>query len=121
MFGIATNALPRACGAFDDWIDCFEMARVSGEPDLHFRARAELADGAITEMIFYVAITSNEIGNVVLGELSENDGERFAQKIREHVQPAAMRHAHANFLDASATTFVQDGVENDHERFGTLQ
>ena len=37
--------------------------------------------------------------NVVFVELGENVAKRFLQKIREHVEPAAVRHAHANFLN----------------------
>ncbi len=32
-----------------------------------------------------------------------------------------MRHAHADFFDAARGTFVQNGVENDHERLGALE
>ena len=71
-------------------------------------------------MIFHVAIAGDELRNVILAELGENNAERFLQKIREHVQPPTVRHAHANFLNTSGRTFVKDRVENHHQRFGAL-
>ena len=112
MLGVAANALPGARFPFDHRIDRFEMARVRREPDLDLRARSELAHGAITEVIFHVAIAGDQIGNVVLAKLGEDDLERFPQKIRQHIEPAAMRHAHANLLDAAVRAFVQNRVEN---------
>src|SRR5437868_10236589 len=32
-----------------------------------------------------------------------------------------MRHSHADFFDPDVPAFVQDGIENDHKRFGTLK
>ena len=32
-----------------------------------------------------------------------------------------MRHAHADFFDARPGTFLQNAIENDHERFGALE
>jgi hypothetical protein len=71
-------------------------------------------------MIFHVAIASDQIGNVILGKLSEDDLERFAQKIRKYIEPSTMRHAHANLLDAAVRAGVQDCLQSDHQRFRSL-
>ena len=71
-------------------------------------------------MIFHVAIASDQIGNVILAKLGEDDLERFPQKIRKHIEPAAMRHAHANLLNAAVRASVQNCIESDHERFRSL-
>ena len=77
MFGVPTNALPRTGRAFHHRIDGLEMTRVCGKADLHLRARRKFSDGAITEMVFHVAIAGYELGNVVLAELGEDDAQRF--------------------------------------------
>ena len=69
----------------------------------------------ITEVIFHVAIAGCQLGNVILGELAEDDFERFAQEIRKDIEPAAMRHAHVNFFDATFRTSMQDCIQNYHE------
>src|SRR5213592_4270996 len=120
MLSVTSNPLTRARRSFHDWIDRFEMARICGKTNFHLRAGCEFSHGPIAEMIFHVAIPGDELGNVILAELSENNTERFLQKIREHVQPPTVRHAHANFLNTSGRTFVKDRVENDHQRFGAL-
>ena len=66
-------------------------------------------------MIFHVAIAGYQLRNVILGELGKDDLERFAQEIRQHIEPAAMRHAHANFFDAAFRTSMQDCIQNYHE------
>ena len=66
-------------------------------------------------MIFHVAIAGYQLRNVILGELGKDDLERFAQKIRQHIEPAAMRHAHVNFFDATFRTSMQDCIQNYHE------
>jgi hypothetical protein len=49
------------------------MARVRRESDLDLGARSEPAHGLITEMIFYVAIASDQVGNVILAKFGEDD------------------------------------------------
>ena len=121
MFRVATNALPRAGRAFHHRIDCFEMARVGRQPNLNFRTGIELPHRAITEMIFHIAIAGDEIGDVVGAEFGEDHAKRFLHEVRQHVEPAAMRHAHADFLHPDRRTSLQNAVENDHERFRALQ
>ena len=120
MLGVTSNPLPSASRSFDNSVDRFEMARICRKTNFHLRAGCEFSHGPIAEMIFHVAIAGDELRNVILAELGENNAERFLQKIREHVQPPTVRHAHANFLNTSGRTFVKDRVENHHQRFGAL-
>src|SRR5436309_15968142 len=108
MLSIAANSLPGARFPFNHWIDSFQMARVRRKSDLDLGARSKPSHGLITEMIFHVAIASDQIGNVILAKLGEDDLQRFAQKIRKDIQPSSMRHAHANLLNAAIRAFVQD-------------
>ena len=121
MFRVAADALPRAGRAFHDRVNRFEMAWVGCQTNLDLLTRREFAHAAVAEMIFHVAIAGDQIGNVVLAEFGEDELKRFAQEICEHVKAAAVSHAHADFLDADARTFVQDGVQNHHQRFGALK
>src|SRR5439155_20110437 len=57
----------------------------------------------------------------ILAEFRKDNLQRFAQKVREHIEAPTMRHAHANFLDATLGASVQDRIKNYHERFRTLK
>ena len=72
-------------------------------------------------MIFHIAVARDELGNVVRAELGEDHLERFLEKIRQHIEPAAMRHAHADFFDPRARAAMQNRVEDHHERFRALE
>src|SRR5205807_3517818 len=121
MFGVVTNALARACRSLDNWIDRFKMAWIGRKPDFNFSAGTKFPHRAITEMVLHIAIPRDQIGNIVFGEFSEDHVERFLQEVREHVETAAVRHPHANLLDAGARAFVQNSIENHHQRFSALE
>ena len=72
-------------------------------------------------MVFHVAIAGHQFRNVILAEFGKDDLEGFAQKIRQHIEPAAMRHAHADFLDATIGASVQNRIKNHHHRFRALK
>ena len=59
-------------------------------------------------------------GQEVLRELGKHDRERFAEKLADHAQPAAMRHAHADLLHAVARAAFQQPVERGDERLAAL-
>ena len=121
VFGISANALAGARFPFDYRIDSFQVAGVGREPDLDLRARSEPAHSVITEVVFHVAVAGDQVGNVILAKLGEDNFERFSQKIREHIEPPAMRHAHADLFDAALRAFVQDCLKSDHQCFRSLQ
>src|SRR5262245_61270366 len=108
MLSISANSLTGAGFPLNHRIDSLKVTRVRRESDLDLCARGEPPHGVIAEMIFDVAVASYQIGNVVLGKLSENDFQRFAQEIRKHIKTPPMRHAHANFLHAALGSFVQN-------------
>jgi hypothetical protein len=108
LFCIAADSLPRARSSLHHRIDRFEMARVGRQTDLDFRAVLQLSHGAITEVIFYIAVARHEVRDVVSGKFREDDLQRFLQKICQDIEPAAMGHAHADFLDAVPRTTLED-------------
>ena len=83
-----------------DRVDGLEMRRVGGKRQVHGLA-GDLAVGRGAEMVFDVAraVDMLGIGRIAL-ELGEDRGVGLADKIGEHVEPAAMRHADHVFLDA---------------------
>src|SRR5205807_9894461 len=100
---------------------CFEMARIRGQTNFDLCAGPKFSDGSVTEVIFHVAVAGDGFGNIVLTELGKDDAERFFQKVREHIETAAMRHAHANLLHASRWAFVKNAIEDHHQRFRALK
>ena len=121
MFGISANALTGARLPFDYRIDSLQMAGVGREPDLDLRIRSEAAHGVMPEVVFHVAVTGDQVGNIILAKLGEDNFELFSQKICEHIEPPAMRHAHADLFDAALGAFVEDCLKSDHQRFRSLQ
>ena len=59
------------------------------------------------------------IGRIAL-ELREDRGKRFADKIGEHVQTAAVRHADHEFTDTELAAAVEDRLQRRHEEFGAF-
>ena len=61
----------------------------------------KLSNRSIAEMILHIAVSRDELRDVVGAEFGENYLERFFEEIRQHIEPAAVRHSHANLLDAT--------------------
>ena len=121
MVGIVTNALTRACRSLDNRIDRFKMAWITRKPDFNLGAGTKLSHRAIPKMVLHIAIPCDQIGNVVFGEFSEDNVERFLQEVSEHIETATVCHAHANLRNAGAWAFVKNGIKNHHQRFSALQ
>src|SRR5438552_19185799 len=117
MLGVTAKSLSGTRLSFDYWIDSFQVVGIRLDPDLDLCSGNESPYRVITEMIFHVAVAGCQLGNIIFAKLGKDDLERFAQKICKDIESTAMRHAHANLLDAAFRAFVQDGVENHHERF----
>ena len=121
FLGVAENALTGAGHAFDDRIDCFEVARVGGET--HPDGVAGLADalGVVAEMVFHIAIAADHLGDEIFRELVEDEFERLAQEIGQDVETSAVGHPHDDFLHADRFAALQDGIKNDEQRLGALE
>ena len=78
MLGVAANPLPRARCSFHHGIDRFEMARIGREADLDFGARRPACGWCDSRGdISRRHRPPTRSGHVVLGELGEDDLERF--------------------------------------------
>ena len=82
---------------------------------------ADLAVGRGAEMVFDVAraVDMLGVGRVAL-EFGKDRGERLADEIGQHVEPAAMRHADDELADAELAPRAQDRLQRRHQRFGAL-
>ncbi|MFN9959871.1 MAG: hypothetical protein ACK55I_42850, partial [bacterium] len=98
-----------------------EVARVGCEANGKLVAGGGLAFGEVTEVVFDVAITADHIGDEVLGEFVEDEGERLTQEISQNVEASAVGHAHDDFLDFAGLAALQHGVEYDKERLGAFE
>ena len=121
MLDVAANTLPGARDPFHHRIGRLEMTRVGGKTNLHLCARREFASRAITEVILHIAVPRDELRNIVGAEFGENYLERFLEEIGQHIEPAPVCHPHADFLDPVARAAMQNRVEDNHERFRTLE
>ena len=111
---VAEQRLLGARAALDDRIDRFQVARIRSQRDMHVAAARIDAVAGEAQVIFHVAVAGNKSWDVILSEFSEDYVERFPQEISQHIEPATMRHTHANFLHAVADAFVKQGIEDHH-------
>ena len=114
---VIKSALAGAGLAFDNRVDSFEVAGVGGEHDADAVARFGLANGFEAEVILHVAIASDHVGDVVLGEFVEENFEGFAEEVGEHAEAAAVGHAHDDFFAAENWQAFEDGAEGNEEAF----
>ena len=121
LLRVLEDALPRAGHAHDHGVHRFEMARVGREAHHDFATGLRLPRDHVAEVVFHVAVARRGVRHVVLGKLREHQLERFAQKLRDHAEPPAMGHAHADFLHAAPSAIFQQTVERGDERLAALE
>ena len=101
---VAGAVLPRADAAQRDGIDKFQMARVKAKRDVNFAPVRRRPIAAVSEVIFHVAASLPEF-RLGVGEFAENLARIFSGDVRQHVEPAAMRHADDDVAHALAPDF----------------
>ena len=69
-------------------------------------------------MILDVAV--RQLHRLLAFELGEQIGGHLAQRVDEHIQAAAMRHAHDDLTDALRTGFLDQQVEHRNQRVASL-
>ena len=93
-----------ARAALDDGVDRFEVARVRDEPDADLAARRRARAGG-GQVVLDVARAALRVGGdgvdrPLAFELAQDVLVRRADRVREHVEPAAVRHAHDDVVRA---------------------
>ncbi len=110
-------ALKRTGHSLEHRVNQLEVARIGDEDDAHRLSAGQCAGPLRTQMILDVAGATV----VVLAlELVEDRRVRFAEDVREHVQPPAVRHRDGHGPGARGRAFGDGRVEHGDERIGAL-
>jgi hypothetical protein len=110
------RALPSTTG-----IDDLQVGRIGGEADLDLPARGGVEQRLVSEMVLHVTVAGDRLRDVVFRKLLEQDLERLAQNRGEHIETAAVGHAHDDLLDAHVGRVLDHRVEGRDERFTALE
>ena len=121
LLQIVADGLLRARLAQYDRIDRFEMGRVGDQRHVH-RNSIEFTVGAGAEVVFHIARTADIVGiGAAARKFVEDDLVRLGHYVREHVQPAAMRHAVNDLAHARLAAIFDDGFESGDHRFPAIE
>jgi hypothetical protein len=121
--GVAAAQLARAHAADDHRIDDFQVRGVEGEGDVHGAARRGHV-GAEAHVVLHVAGVRSAVVLVVLElafELVEQLARRLAERVHQHVEAAAVGHAHHHFLDALFAAATDHHVEHRDQAVAAFQ
>ena len=99
----------------------FEVAGVRGEVDAHLAAVDRGAGVVKTEVILHVTVTVGDLLHVVVAEFVEQELVVLADDVGQHVEPAAVSHAHRDLKNPSARRCLNDGVEHRDQRLAALE
>ena len=102
-------------------IDDLEMRGIGGQRQMHLVA-VELAVGRRAEVIFHVARAFDVVGRGRAAlELVEDGAVRLGHHLRQHVEPAAMRHAEHDLLHAERAAALDDLLQRRDHRFAAVE
>ena len=102
-------------------IDDFQVRRIGGERQMHL-VGVELAVRRGAEVIFDVARTLDLVGRRRAAlEFVEDGAVRLAHDLRQHVEPAAMRHADDDLAHAERTAALDDLLQRRDHRFAAVE
>ena len=129
--GVVDAGAARAVGllgarpALDDRVDRLEMARVRRERDRHL-ARRGLARPGRGEVVLDVAgsalvVDDDRIDRPLALELAQDRLVRAADRVHEHVQPAAVCHPDHDLVGARVGGELDRLVEHRHHRVEALE
>ena len=112
----ADHALARARDAGHDRIHKLEMARIRHELESNWARARHRALAAIALVVLHVARVAVGVGRgVPTLELLEQSAIRLSHHMRQHVEPAAVRHANHDHLRAGAHAARDRLVEHRNE------
>ncbi len=102
-------------------IDDLEMRRVRGQRQMHLVA-VELAVRRRAEVILHVAGAFDVVGRRRAAlELVEDRAVRLVHHLRQHVEPAAMRHADDDLFDAERAAALDDLLQRRDHRLAAVE
>ena len=97
-----------------------EVAGVEAQRDVYVTAVDGLPVGAEPEVVLHVAAAAVQMG-VDIRELTENLLRALAHDVREHVEPAAMRHAQHDLFHAVGRRLLDRQDEQRDQALGPLE
>ena len=103
-----------------DRIDEFQMARVEAQREMNLVAVAGDVLRAVAQVVFHVAAAAMQ-GRLEIFELVKNLLRAFADDVRQHVQPTAMRHSDHDLVDPLASRLFDGQVQERNQAFGPFQ
>src|SRR2546423_12396386 len=97
------------------------MARIRSELQLHRADILDVALATVTEVILHIAAAARRVRVAMMSqELLEQRLIRFVEKVREHIQPSAVRHADQDRPRAGVRAALDRFVDHRHEGVHTL-
>ena len=119
---IAEDRLLAADDSLLNRVDQFQVRWIRQQRNLHGRAVVDGAVVGIAQVIFHVAVAAViRGGRSGAHEFAEHHFVRLVQHMREHIQPAAMRHGADELFAAQHRAFVDERVDQRDQRFGPFE
>jgi hypothetical protein len=118
QLGSGTIRLLRAGDAFDHGMHELEMARIRREHDGEWLAAGRRIRALCAEVIFHIAGAGHLRVNSF--EFRDDVAVRHAERVREHIEAPAMRHADGDFTRAGCGSAFDGEVEHGHHHVGAL-
>ncbi len=110
---VAAAVLARAHRALDDGVHRFEVRRVERERQVH---RSAGRDHVRREALVVLDVAGRELLRVLALEFREEVRGHLAERVDEHVEPPAMRHADHGLLNARGAGPLDQVVEHRNHR-----
>ena len=93
--------------------DELEVARVEAEAQRHLVALRRGDGVGVAEVILHIA-AADVVLRILVGEGTEERGGALSHDVDEHIEAAAVGHAHDHILHACVTRLVDDEVQQRH-------
>ena len=105
---------------FDHRVDQLQVAGVRAERAVDLVPARRDAIVRVAEVILDVAVPFGCLRRCRFREFAEDDLVGLVHRVRENVQPAAVRHAHHDFFRAEGSALFDQRVEQRNQRFGAF-
>ena len=100
-------------------VDDFKVRRVGCQAQMHWRAVRSSNVGAKALMVFH--ITAGQVFGGCMLEFGKQFLRHFAQQIDQHIEPATVRHADDDFLQAAFASFAHHFIHGYDKALSTFE
>jgi hypothetical protein len=119
---VAEHELLGADDALHDRVDQLQVRRVRQQRDLHAPPADDGSRVGVAEVVLHIAVADDlGLGLVRAFEFAEQDLIRLVEHMRQHVEPAAVRHRHDDLFAAEDCTVLNDLVDQRHQRLAAFE